>query len=110
MNDYNPYETKKELTESEIIQDLKRKVQLNATGLAAYEVTHIKILLQIIERQQKEIRHCEKYLNRLIMWKNKFWLSIMKIENSGYHRKLGLQGKRMLGYSIRLRVLGKEII
>ena len=103
-----PYQPSRPENEAEILSALKHFDSRNPDGTGIYEMAHIQTLLHIIERQEKEIKHYEKHLTRLQAWKNKFWLSILKIEKSGYYRKNGLQGKRFFGYSVR--VLGKEII
>ena len=103
----------KTLTDIQIIdylETLAKQDERGITGVSIFQVRHIQKLLNIIEQQEKEIKHYEKHLTRLQAWKNKFWLSILKTDNSGYYRKNGLQGKRFFGYSVRLRVLGKEVI
>jgi hypothetical protein len=40
----------------------------------------------------------------------KFWFSIAKASKCLFSRRLGYSGKRIFGYSIRLRILSKEII
>ena len=97
-------------TESEIIDFIKKVVKEDTNGVAMFPIEYIRVLLDILNHQKKEIKHCQKHLNRLQAWKNRFWLSILKSEDSGYYRKNGLQGKRFFGYSVRLRVLGREII
>ena len=39
-----------------------------------------------------------------------FWLSIRKAKNCLFGRRYGHSGKRILGYSIRLRLFNKDII
>jgi len=40
----------------------------------------------------------------------KFWLSIKKVEDCLFSRRNGYVGKIIFGYSIRLRLFGKDII
>ena len=39
-----------------------------------------------------------------------FWLSIRKAKNCLFGRRYGHSGKRIFGYSIRLRLFNKEIL
>lgn len=39
-----------------------------------------------------------------------FWLSIMKAKNAIFSRRYEIKGKIIFGYSIRLRILSKDII
>ena len=97
-------------SETDIMDFVQNVVKRDIKGVVMFPTDYIQAMLDIIARQQKEIKHCQKHLNRAKAWKNKFWLSVQKTEDSGYHRKYGLQGKRAFGYSVRLRVLGKEVI
>ncbi len=40
----------------------------------------------------------------------RFWLSIRKAKNCLFGRRNGYSGKIIFGYSIRLRLFGKDII
>ena len=98
------------LTENEILATLKRNINKDPYGCNVYETAHIQTLLDIITRQEKEIKHCQKYLTRVHAWKNKFWFSVQRVNRCNYSRQIGLQGRQVFGYSVRLRVLGREII
>ena len=99
------------MTDSETVANITRIVREFPTGETVYETAQIQTLLDIIARQDKEIKHCQKYLNRLIIWKNKFYLSVVKTYERPYFREQGLmKGKRFFGYTVQLRVLGREII
>lgn len=113
----HPYQPPRQQSEAEIILQIRHDLQKFHTGKGIYQNEHVQMLLDKIQAQtdtiyqlKKEIRHVEKFINRMQMWKNKFWLSVIKTENSGYYRKHGLQGKRVFGWSVRLRVLGREVI
>jgi len=45
-----------------------------------------------------------------LMKEKPFWLSIRRAKNCPFGRRLGFSGKIVLGYSIRLRLFGKNII
>ena len=98
------------MIDSETIANVTRIVREFPTGETVYETAQIQTLLNIIARQDKEIKHCQKYLNRMVAWKNKFWLSVKPVDKCLFSRRNGLEGLRFFGYSVRLRVLGKEII
>lgn len=59
----------------------------------------------------------KKYLKKMkgfnITWFGNhmaFWLSVVKKENAIFSRRNGIKGMIILGYSIRLRILNKDII
>ncbi len=39
----------------------------------------------------------------------KFWLSIIKVEHTLFSRRNGYSGRRIFGYSVVLRLFGKEM-
>lgn len=54
-----------------------------------------------------------QYDSGLIDWHNKnfkHWLSVKKAKDCLFSRRNGYKGKIVFGYSIRLRLFGKEII
>jgi len=42
--------------------------------------------------------------------KKRFWISVLWAEDCLFGRRLGIEGKIIFGYSIRLRMFGKDIV
>ena len=97
-------------SEIEIMDFVQNVVKRDIKGVVLFPTDYIQTMLDVIARQQKEITHCQKHLNRAKAWKNKFWLSVKPVDKCLFSRRLGLEGKRVFGYSVRLRVLGREVI
>ena len=97
-------------SETEIMEFVQNVVKRDIKGVIMFPTDYIQTMLDIMNRQQKEITHCQKHLNRAKAWKNKFWLSVQRVDRCMIRRRLGLEGKRVFGYSVRLRLMGREII
>ncbi len=72
---------------------------------------------EIGQWQEVDHNYIEKYFRKQkgidITWFGNhmaFWLSIIKKDKAIFSRRLGIKGKIVFGYSIRLRILSKEII
>ena len=97
-------------SETEIMEFVQNVVKRDLKGVVMFPTDYIQTMLDIMARQDKEIKHCQKHLNRSKAWKNKFWLSVRRVDKCMIRRRLGLEGKRVFGYSVRLRLMGREII
>ncbi len=46
----------------------------------------------------------------LIAENKRFWISILWAEDCLFTRRLGVKGKIIFGYSVRVRMFGKDIV